>query len=472
MLASDLIKLTARDVVAKLKQGEVSPLDLLDALEARIAEVEPKVNALPTLCLDRARDHAKQLQDKPASERGLLAGLPVGIKDLDDVGGVRTTYGSLIFEDHVPDRSDILVETLEGNGGVIYAKTNTPEFGAGANTFNEVFGATLNPWDITKSCAGSSGGSAVALATGAAWMASGSDMGGSLRNPASFCSIVGLRPSPGRVARGPKDLPFNILGAHGPMARNVPDLAFMLDAMVGEHPEDPISLAKPAQSFTDAVNARKLPKRVAFSVDLGGITPVDPEVAKVVTAAVKRFEEMGVVVEEACPDFSEVQKIFQTLRAVSFASSMKEWLRDMPEKLKPEVIWNVEKGLALSMDEIAEAELARGRLYKDVAKFFQTYDLLLSPATIVAPYPVEHRFVASCNGVEFSNYVEWLTIAYAITCATCPALSVPAGFTEAGLPVGLQIVGPPKGEAPLLSAAALYEETTGFADLVPIDPRG
>src|SRR6266487_5341550 len=273
-----LVRATACAIVEKLNSGEVTPLDLLDVLEKRIAEVDGKVNALPTLCFDRARTHAKALMQRPAGQRGLLAGMPVPIKDLTNVAGVLTTQGSPIYKDNIPARSDLLVEHLESNGGVIYAKSNTPEFGAGANTFNEVFGATRNPWDTSRSAAGSSGGAAVALATGMAWLAHGSDMGGSLRNPASFCGIVGMRPSIGRVARSPAFKIDRNLTVHGPMARNVEDLALLLDAMSGEHPADPLSLPRLATSFLTAARSAKRPKRIAYSPDLG-ITPVDPEVA-------------------------------------------------------------------------------------------------------------------------------------------------------------------------------------------------
>ena len=249
MADQGLVRETACAIVGKLKSGEVTPLDLLDVLEKRIAEVDGKVNALPTLCFDRARTHATALMKKPASERGLLAGLPIPIKDLTDVAGVLTTQGSPIYKDNIPAKSDILVEHLENNGGVIYAKSNTPEFGAGANTFNEVFGPTLNPWDTSRSAAGSSGGAAVALATGTAWLAHGSDMGGRLRNPASFCGIVGMRPSIGRVAHTLVAAVDRNLGVQGPMARNVEDVALLLDAMSGEHPGDPLSLPVLPNSF-------------------------------------------------------------------------------------------------------------------------------------------------------------------------------------------------------------------------------
>ena len=475
-----LIPKTATEIARLLKAGEVSPIDLLDTLEARIAEVEPAVNALPTLCFDRARAYAKSLMAKPVAERGGLGGIPVAIKDLDPVEGVRSTWGSPIYEDFIPEASDCLVEHVEADGGIIYAKSNTPEFGAGANTFNEVFGRTLNPWDTSRSCAGSSGGSAVALASGTAWLASGSDLGGSLRNPASFCSIVGFRPSPGRVAHGgarkgakPSDMhgmandPFSVAG---PMARTVEDVALLLDAMTGTHPADPISLPK-AESYVAAVGERRLPKRIAYSADLGGITPVDPEVAEITRAAARRFEELGVIVEEAHFDCSDLEDIFQTNRAISFYVSKKGLLETQRDKLKPEVIWNIEKAREIGMDDIARVEIARAAYLARARAFFETYDLLLTPATVVTAYPIEQRYVESCNGTAFTNYIQWCTIAYAITVTGHPTMSLPAGFTKAELPIGLQIAGKARGEADLLSAANLLEEVLGLRDSVPIVPR-
>ncbi len=470
MADQGLVRETACAIVGKLKAGDVTPLDLLDVLEKRIAEVDGKVNALPTLCFDRARDHAKALMQKPAGERGLLAGLPIPIKDLTDVAGVKTTQGSPIYKDRVPERSDILVEHLEQNGAVVYAKSNTPEFGAGANTFNEVFGATLNPWDISRSAAGSSGGAAVALATGMAWLAHGSDMGGSLRNPASFCGIVGLRPSIGRVAHTPKFKVDRNLGVQGPMARNVEDLALLLDAMSGEHPADPLSLPKPAASFLTAARSGKKPKRVAYSPDLG-ITPVDPEVADVTRKAAERFAELGVIVEEAHPDLREAHECFHVLRAFDFAISKAALLRTKRDLLKPEVIWNIEEGLKLTVEQLERAEAQRMAMTERTLAFFGTYDLLLSPATIVPPFPVENRYVSECAGKTFDNYVEWLGIVYAITLACCPALSLPCGFTASGLPVGLQMVAPPRGDAQLLAGARVLEDILGLRGTTPIDPK-
>ena len=286
MQDADLIRLPARTVVDLLANGTISPLDCIDVLERRIAAVDTKVNALPVLCLERARERARQLMRQPPERRGRLAGLPLPIKDLTAVEGVRTTHGSTIFATDVPRASDVLVEHLERQGAVVYAKSNTPEFGAGANTFNDVFGRTLNPWNTSRSAAGSSGGAAVALATGMAWLAHGSDMGGSLRNPASFCGVVGLRPSPGRVARSRSAALGGLLSVEGPMARDVEDVALLLDAMAGAERRDPSSLPADGTSFLAAARGGPLPRRVAFSRDLG-ITPVEPEVARMVEAAAR-----------------------------------------------------------------------------------------------------------------------------------------------------------------------------------------
>lgn len=466
---NSLIEMTACEVVDGLSSGDFTSIDLLDALEARIAEVDGQVNALPTLCFDRARENARALAKRPDGERGLLGGVPVAIKDLTEVAGVLTTHGSPIFADNVPETSDILVETLERNGALVYAKSNTPEFGAGANTFNEVFGATLNPWNTSRSAAGSSGGSAVALATGMAWLAHGSDMGGSLRNPASFCGIVGMRPSPGRVAATPGPAIESNLGQEGPMGRTVEDVSLMLDAMSGEHPGDPQSLPSDGSSFLQAARSGIRPKKVAFSRDLG-ITPVDPEVAALCEQAARRFEEAGVIVEEATPDFSAAHDCFQVLRARNFAITKAELLAKHRDLLKPEVIWNIEKGLELTMDQVVKAELQRNQMFRNASAFFGEYDLLLSPATIVSPYPVEQRFVAECDGHVFDNYVEWLAIAYALTLVCSPALSLPCGFTSEKLPVGLQIAGPCRSEAKVLAGARVLEEILDLGTRRPIDP--
>jgi amidase len=468
--SNSLIRQTAVETVELLKLGAITPHDCLDALEARIKQVDPVVNALPTLCFERARKAADEIVTKPMAERGVLAGLPVAIKDLTEVKGVRTTLGSPIFADNISSFSDILVETLEDNGGVIYAKSNTPEFGAGANTFNEVFGATRNPWNTSRSAAGSSGGAAVALATGMAWMAHGSDLGGSLRNPASFCGIVGLRPTPGRVAHTPGLKIDNRLSVEGPMARNVEDCALMLDAMLGEDARDAVSLPAPAASFLSAARSGWKPLKVAYSPDLG-ITPVDPEVAAITRAAANRLAEAGVIVEEAHPDLSEAHDTFQTLRALGFAVGRGHLLKTHRDQLKPEVIWNIEKGLNLKAEDIIRAEIQRATMIKRAFAFFGRYDLLLCPATIVPAFPVEQRYLESCNGVIFDNYVGWLAIVYGITLIGSPAISIPAGFTTSGLPVGLQVVAAPRAEARMFAGAKLLEDILGLKGTVPIDPR-
>jgi len=466
---TELHRLSARKAVDLLRKRKLSPLELIDAAAARIAQVEPHVNALPTLCLERARARARAIMRRRSSSPAWLAGLPIAVKDLVDVEGVRTTYGSPIFKDHVPARSDIMVETLERNGAVVIAKANTPEFGAGGNTFNEVFGKTRNPWNTALTCGGSSGGSAVALATGEVWLATGSDLGGSLRMPASFCSIVGFRPSPGRVAYGPRPTPFDTFSVEGPMARDVRDVALMLDAMAGADPGDPIGLEAPARPFQAATARPKVPKRIAYSPDLG-ITPVAREVKRITAAAARLFEELGATVTEAAPDLHDATEIAQTLRAFKYATERKPLLDRHRDKLKPEVIWNIEKGLALSVEEVSRAELARGQLFQRTAAFFRDYDLLLAPATIVPPFDVERRYVDEVEGHRFENYVDWFMITYAITLTACPAISVPCGFTSDGRPIGLQIVAPARAEAALLGAAAAFEDAAGLAGKVPIDP--
>jgi amidase len=467
-----LIRRTAVEVVEMLRKGEITSSELIDASLARIRAVDPAVNALPTICVEHARDHARRMGGTKVERGspGWLGGLPIAIKDLMNVTGVRSTSGSPIFADFVPDTSDIQVETLEKRGGIVVARSNTSEFGAGANTFNEVFGKTRNPWNTALTCGGSSGGSAVALATGMVWLANGSDLGGSLRIPASFCSIVGLRPSPGWVAQGPGPAPFDTLAVSGPMARSVADCALMFDAMTGFDARDPLSRPPPTRGFLDHVRRAQKPKRVGFSPDLGFL-PVDAEVRWIAETAARRFTELGTDVELAAPDFSGARETFQTLRAARFVTRMAPILAEHRARLKPEVIWNIEQGLKLTADEIGRAERARAALYQRVVAYFGNYDLLLTPAVIVPPYEVDQRYVEEVAGHRFDNYVDWLGITYAVTLTGCPALSLPCGFTKSGLPVGLQMVGRPYGDAELLGSAALLEGVLGLASQVPIDPR-
>ncbi len=465
-MAEEYWRWTARAAVDALAKGEVSSAELIENAAARVEATDDSVNALVIRCYDRAHDHAKAIAagERPA---GLLHGLPLTVKDLVPVADVRFTQGSPIFADHIAPRNDIMVDKLEANGAVVIGKSNTPEFGAGANTFNEVFGATRNPFDTRMTCGGSSGGAAVNLATGQSWLATGSDMGGSLRIPASFSGVIGLRPAPGRVASGPREYPLGELGVQGPMARNVGDTGLMLDAMVGADPRDPLSLEAPSARFRDAAETPIMPTRLAWSADLG-VAPVDPEICDICEAAVGHFA--GADVTDDCPDFTGVRDAFQTLRAASFAMSKKTFLERNRESLKPEIIWNAEKGLALTADEIGSARQCQGAIYQRMADFFDSHDVLVTPTVMVPPFPVEQRYVTQVGDTEFDNYVDWLMHTFLITVTMLPAISVPVGLTKRGLPVGLQLVGPPRGEANLLSYAAALEAATGFADKVPMDP--
>ena len=470
--ADALWRLTATEAVRLLKRRALSPVALVEASAERIAATDGRLNALPTLCVERALDRARRIEAEDARERppGWLGGLPIAVKDLVAVEGVRTTWGSPIHADHVPARSDVLVETLEANGAIVIGKSNTPEFGAGASTFNEVFGKTRNPWNVEKTCGGSSGGSAAALAAGQVWLATGSDLGGSLRIPASFCGVFGFRPSPGRVARGPRRLPFEDLMVEGPMARDARDAALFLDAMTGAHPEDPLSLEAPATGFREALAATPPPARIAYSPDLG-LLPVDREVAAVCARAAAVLDGAGLAIEEACPDLSGALDTFQVLRAALFAADKGDLLESHRDQLKPDIVWNIEKGRALDGATIARAERHRGVLHQRVLRFFARHDLLLCPAVIVPPFDVDIRWIEEIEGHRFDNYVDWLGLTFALTLTAGPSASVPAGFTESGLPVGLQILGPPRGEARVLAAAALIEDTLSLPARAPIDPR-
>lgn len=474
-MSSELWRLTAVEAVARLKKKELTPLDLIEASASRIAEVEPAVNALPTLCLDRARDHAKRLMagkgHEAENEAGWLAGLPVSIKDLTDVGGVRTTYGSPIFADHVPARSHPLVERIERKGGIVVAKSNTPEFGAGGSTFNEVFGRTRNPWNTSLTCGGSTGGGSVSVATGEVWLAHGSDHGGSLRRPGTYCSTVGIRPSPGRVTRGTSNNLYSPQSVQGPMARNVADLALFLDTMAGFCPHDAMTFDAPAVSFGAAVAWPVAPKRVAVSMDFGGRFGLDREIREICAREARRFEELGCIVEEVSPDFGPVDEVFMVLRSQQFVVDRELQLETHRDKIKPDIIWNTELGLKQTASRLAWAERERAALYRRMREFFETYDLFVTPGAPTAAFDVNLRAPATIAGRKLDNYMSGSTLNSAITVTGSPAIAVPCGFDQFGRPVGLQLVGKPRGEVALLQAAALYEKLLGLDRLLPIDPR-
>src|SRR5262249_20403527 len=470
----ELCRLTATEAVHRLKRREITPLDLIDAAARRIAEVEPAINALPTLCIERARAHAERLmrgEGRAAeAEPGRLAGLPVAIKDLADVAGVRTTYGSPIFRDHVPTASHPVVERIERKGGIVIAKSNTPEFGAGGSTFNEVFGRTRNPWNTALTSGGSTGGGAAALAAGEVWLAHRARHGASPPRPACYCGVVGLRRSPGGVPRGTSNNLFSPLSVQGPMARTVADVALFLDTMAGPCRRDPLTFEAPHRSFTDAVASPIAPKRVAFTSDFGGKVPVHRETREICTKAARRFEELGCVVEEAAPDLGDIERAFLALRSQHFVVERELMLASHRDQIKPDIIWNTERGLRQTPSEIAAAERERAALFRRAAEFFTTYDRLAPRGASPPVFDVDLRMPAMVDGKKLENYLGASLITAATTMTALPSIAVPCGFDRHGRPVGLQMVGPHRGEAELLQAAALFEQAMGLSSLVPIDP--
>ncbi len=464
---TELWRLTAVEAVAKLRRGEVSPLEMVDAAASRIEAVEPKINALPIRFFEVAREEAKRFRREDRDNPGWLAGLPIAVKDYNDVAGQLTTYGSPIFAEHRPTTDDRTIAMLRTNGAIPLAKSNVPEF-AGSHTFNPVWGVTRNPWNTGRTAGGSSGGAAAALAVGEVWLANGSCLGGSLRIPASFCGVVGLRPSPGVVPRGNGLPAFDSLWVDGPMARNVPDLALMLDAMAELTAHDPLSRPSPKGGFQAELRRAKPPSRVGFSPNFG-LRTIDPEVARICSAAAQRFADMGCAVEEAAPDFSDAIDCFQVLRALLFADVRGNLLPRERSRINPDIVWNIEKGKALTAAEIIRARQQRHALFHRVARFFDDYDLIVCPTVAVPPFPIEQRFPTEIAGEKLTTYIDWMFLTFIITLVGCPAISIPCGLTRDGLPVGLQLVGAPHGDAALIGAAALLEGALGFAGRVPLD---
>ncbi len=461
--------LSACEAVDRLKKGCFNPVELLDALSARVAAVDPAINALPTLCFDRARAICNERAAAGRPFAAPLHGLPVPIKDSYEVEGVRTTWGSLAFKDHVASRSDYAVQSIEDAGGVVYAKSNTPEFEAGANTFNAVFGRTLNPWDTSRSAAGSSGGAAAAVATGAAFLAQGSDFACSLRYPASFCGIVGLRPTPGLVPQGPSPIPYQTLSVIGPLARSVADVGLGLDAMAGFDARDPLTRPVTVSAYREAGAQPLRPTRFAYSPDLG-VATVSKTVSAIVGDAIEKLAAAGVSVEPGTPDLSACHDAFRPLRAFQFSAMRHDLLASARSQLKPDVVWNIEEGLKLTAMDLAAAERHRSRLRLNMLAFLERHDFLIAPTAPVVPHRVEDRYVAEIEGVEMETYLDWLVLGYAITVTGCPAISIPCGFSDGGLPVGLQIVAPPHREHDLLRMAAWCEQVLGARLSRPIDP--
>ncbi|TDC00311.1 amidase [Nonomuraea longispora] len=447
---SELHYLTATELARLIRTRQASAVEVLQAHLDRIEQVNPHVNAIVTLAAERAIEAAKAAD--AAEPDGLLHGLPVAHKDLVDTAGIRTTYGSPLFADHVPAKDDLVVERLRAAGAITVGKTNTPEFGTGSHTVNEVFGATRNPYDLSKSAGGSSGGAAAALATGMVPLADGSDMGGSLRNPASFCNVVGLRPTPGRVPGVSDTAAWYTLSVQGPMARTVDDLTLMLSAIAGFDHRSPYAIR---EVFTPEPEEGVAGLRVAWSPDLGGL-PVDPRTAAVTATAPAVFERLGATVEEVELDLSGAEEAFRTYRAWNYALSF-----DDLTGLGPNTAWNVERGREVTGAALAAAERARSRLYQRMSAFFDTYDVLIAPVSQVPPFPIEQPHVSEINGERLPDYLAWMRSAYWISVLHAPAASVPAGFTTDGLPVGVQIVARPFGDARVLRVARAFEQATG-----------
>ncbi|MEZ0600959.1 amidase [Paraburkholderia sp. IW21] len=466
-----LCNLTATAAVDLLKRREISPLELVDAAIARIEQADPIVNALPIRRFEAARAAARnfpQPTDEALSTPGWLGGLPIAVKDYNDMAGLPTTYGSPIFANNTAARSDLTVANLERHGAIPLAKSNVPEF-AGANTFNTLFGATRNPWNTNLTVGGSSGGSAAALAAGMVWLATGNDLGGSLRIPASYCGVVGMRPSVGRVPRPESVVPYDPLWVEGPMGRCVADVALMLDAQAHFDPRDPLSLPKPPVPFVDAVRHPRAPKRVAYTSNLG-IGKVEAEVARLCEHATRRFAAVGAQVDNGHPDFAGGFEAFQTLRANLVAAVRGPLLETERARICPEIIWNIEKGLKQDGATVARADRLRGELFKRVIAFFGEYDVLACPTVAVAPYPVAQRFPTEIDGEPLDSYIDWMYLTFVLTLTGCPTISVPIGLTSDGRPVGLQLMGRPRGDFELLGAAELLEQALDMAAQVPRDP--
>jgi len=464
MSTSEICFMTATEMVQRIRSRELSCREVMEAHLDQIERVNPIVNAIVTqipseqaLTLADAADEAL-VQGK---EVGPLHGLPIAHKDLVPTKGLRTTFGSPIFKDFVPEDDGLIVERLKKAGAITIGKTNTPEFGAGSQTFNPVFGETLNPYDTTKTCGGSSGGAAVSLACGMLPLADGSDMGGSLRNPANFCNITGFRTSPGRVPVWPSPAPWLPIAVQGPMARTVQDAALMLSAIAGPDPRGPIAIADPGSIFTRSLDRNFKGVKIAWSKDLGEL-PVDPRVTQTLEDQRHVFDSLGCIVEEGQPDFSSADEIFKVWRAWRFELQFAEFLESQRELMKDTVIWNIEEGQNLTGPQIGRAEVKHTELFHRVREFMETYEYLICPVNQVPPFDIKQPYIEEIDGVQMETYIDWMKSCYYITVTGHPAISVPCGFTPEGLPVGMQIVGRHNADFGVLQLAHAFEKATGF----------
>ena len=460
--STDVCFLPAVEIVRSIAGRQLSAAEVMEAHLARIEEVNPALNAIVTLLPDLARRGAEAADAAVArgDTLGPLHGLPVAHKDLTWTRGIRTTFGCRAFEHFVPDEDALIVERLRAAGAITIGKTNTPELGAGSQTFNDVFGATRNPYDMTKTCGGSSGGAAVALATGMLPIADGSDLGGSLRNPASFCNVVGFRPSPGRVPIWPSQAAWFPLGVQGPMARTVTDVALMLSAIAGPDPRAPISLAEPGTMFRPPLDRDVAGARIAWSRDLGGL-PVDTRVTAVVDSGRGTFERAGCAVEDAEPDMRGAADVFRVWRAWYFELCYGTLLDEHRDVLKDTVVWNIEEGRRLTGPRLGQAARDWSALLDRVRRFLERYDFLVLPVSQVPPFDVEQPYVTEIDGVRMETYLDWMSSCACISVLGLPAISVPCGFTDDGLPVGVQIVGRQHDDLGVLQLAYAFEQLNG-----------
>ena len=469
-MTTKIWEMSALEAHGLLKRKKISAREILESSIERIEEIDGDLNALPEKCFDRARKLAVRI-DKglcPRKPTDLL-GLPIAVKDYNDLSGVRTTYGSTIFRNNVPKESDRTIKILERNGANPVAKSNVPEW-AGGHTFNPVNGLTRNPWDVSKSAGGSSGGSASALASGQVFLATGNDLGGSLRTPAGFNGIVGLRPSPGLVPRGERYMPFDTLWVEGPMARTVEDVALMLDSMAGHDIGDPLSFPTSSGSFIESLKKDFAPKSVVVSEDLG-IVPVDPEVRNGFKEAIKMISNDSWDICDNVPNFSGVLDAFKTLRGVLMASMLGDLVKAHKDAILEDIRKNVQVGFDAKSMEIIQAEKTRRKLFIEMENFFKLHDFLICPSASVSPFSVDQPFVTEIEGKKCETYIDWFSITFAITMTSCPALSIPCGITKSGLPIGIQVVAPPGHEPELLNFGIKLQEIFGVSKLLPISPR-
>ena len=473
MTEADLCLRPATELAALVRGRELSAAELLAAHLAQIERLNPRVNAICTLGAEGATAAAAQLDTALAAgaDAGPLAGLPVVVKDLVDVAGLPTTCGSPIYRDAVAYHDDLMVQRMRAAGAVIVGKSNVPEFGAGSHTFNTVFGVTRNPYDLGRSAGGSSGGGAAALTSGMVAVADGSDYGGSIRNPPNFNSVVGLRPTPGRVPKVPGGVPprgdpWETLSVLGPMGRTVADAALLLSAIAGPDRRDPTAICESAAPFAKVAPRGLKGCRVAYSRDLG-MLPVEAAVSEAIERALPLLADLGCIVEQAHPDLSGGAEAFDTIRALRFATDHAATLRDHRNQLKDTVIWNIERGLALTSDQIVRAHQLRAEQFLRMSTFLERFDALILPVSQVVPFPVEVDWPRAIDGVPMATYIDWMQSCSLITMTSHPALSLPCGFTPEGLPVGAQIVGRYGGEADLLSFAAAWEAALAISSRRP-----